>query len=59
MGSHISLNIVLNVISVQEAIEDVNEVLWLLEIVLHSDKVVHSRPGVLQNTIQMGQTVAD
>ena len=40
MGGHISLKVVLNTIPVKEGVQNIDKVLWLLEIVLHSDKVV-------------------
>lgn len=40
MGGHISLNVILSPISIEERVEDLNQVFWLLEIILHSYKVM-------------------
>jgi len=42
-----------NAIVIEERIENLYQVLWLLKIILHSNKVLDSCPGVLQNSIKM------
>jgi hypothetical protein len=47
MGCHISLDVVLNTVPIEEGVQNINKVLWLLEIVLHSDEMVDASPRVL------------
>lgn len=57
MGGHVSLDMVLNSISIQERVQDLNKVFWLLEVVLDSNEVVDSGSGVLEDAVEMSQTV--
>lgn len=47
MGGHISLKMVLNTISIKEGVQNIDKVLWLLEIVLHCDEMLDSSSRVL------------
>jgi len=59
MGGHISWHIFLAVVGVDEAIKNVDQVLWVLEIVLNSDVVCDSNTSILEDTIKMCKTVGD
>lgn len=59
MGSDISLDFVFDVVSLQEAIQDINDVNWILEMVHKSEECLNSGSLILQNAIKMGQAVVD
>ena len=59
MGGHISLDVILDAIPVEEGVEDLNEVFWLLEVILHRYKVLDPGARVLQDAVQMGQAIPD
>mmetsp|Transcript_16549 Transcript_16549/g.28133 ORF Transcript_16549/g.28133 Transcript_16549/m.28133 type:complete len:468 (+) Transcript_16549:1408-2811(+) len=56
---HVPLPVVLRVVLVDEAIEDADQVLWVLEVVHDADEMVHSCPRVLQDAVEMRQGVGD
>lgn len=59
MGSNISLDFILDVISLQEAIQNVNNINWVLEIVHQGEESLNSRSFVFQNAVEVGQAVSD
>jgi hypothetical protein len=59
MRCHISLDVILNSIPIEEGVEYLDKVLRLLEVILHSDEVLDARPRVLQDAVQMGQAIPD
>lgn len=59
MGSDISLDFIFDVVSLQEAIQDINDVNWILEMVHKSEECLNSGSLILQNAIKMGQAVVD
>ena len=50
---------ILNSISIEEGVQDLNQVFWLFEIVLDGDEMVDAGSGVLKDSVQMCETVAD
>ena len=59
MGGHVSLDVVLNVVLVDEAIQNVDQVLGLLKVIHQVDEVVNSRSRVLQDSIKVGKGVGE
>lgn len=59
MGSDISLDFVFDLVLVQEAIQDLDNVNWILEVVHQGEEYLNSGSLILQNAIKMGQAVVD
>ncbi len=57
MGGHISLDMVLNAISIEEWVKNLNEVFRLLKVILHINEVLNSSSGVLKDTVEVCQTI--
>ena len=57
MGSHISGHVFLAVVSVDEDIESFDQVLWVLEIVLNSNKVCDSNTPIFKDTVEVCKAV--
>ena len=59
MGGDVSLYFIFDLVSVQKAIQDRNNVNWILEMVHQGEECLNSGSLILQNAIEMGQAVVD
>ena len=59
MGGDISLDFVFDGVLMQEAIQDLDNVNWILEVVHQRKECLNSGSLILQNAIKMGQAVVD
>lgn len=59
MGGDISLDFVFDGVLMQEAIQDLDNVNWILEVVHQREECLNSGSLILQNAIKMGQAVVD
>jgi len=59
VGGDVSLYFIFDLVSVQKAIQDRNNVNWILEVVHQGEECLNSGSLILQNAIEMGQAVVD
>jgi len=59
MAGHISRHVILAVVLVNKTIKDVDQILWVLEIVLDSDVMGNSSSSILKDTVKMSKAVLD
>jgi len=59
VGGDISLDFVFDGVLMQEAIQDLDNVNWILEVVHQREECLDSGSLILQNAIKMGQAVVD
>lgn len=59
MGGDVSLYFIFDLVSVQEAIQDRNNVNWVLEMVHQGEECLNPGSLVLQNAVEVGQAVVD
>ena len=59
MGSDVSLDFIFDVVSLQEAIQNINNINWVLEIVHQGEECLDSSSFIFQNAIEMSQAVPD